>query len=570
MKVVIIGGVAGGATAAARLRRLDEKAEIVILERTGYVSYANCGLPYFVGGVITDREDLTLQTPEGFRRRFGIDVRVEQEALAVHPENHTVNVRRLADGSAYTLHYDKLILSPGARPVKPPLPGIDDPRVFTLRTVEDTLRIREYLDTHTVRRAAVVGGGFIGLEAAENLLHAGVATTLFQLDDQILLPLDKDMAAELHAYLRGCGLDLRLGAQVTGFIPGGDGLSVQAAGMEDLPVDLVLMGIGVTPESELAKKAGLTLGVKGAIAVDDHMRTSDPDIYAVGDAVEVRHFVSGAKSHIALAGPANKQGRIAADHICGIPSTFTGSQGTSVIKLFDMTAASTGLNEKMARAAGVDYGKAVTYSASHATYYPGAHNMTVKTLYDPATGRILGAQIVGFDGVDKRMDVLAAAIRAGLTAADLTELDLAYAPPYGSAKDPVNMAGYVIENLRAGRVEQHHWDEVAGLPADGSVVLLDVRTPGEVRRQGLLRPDAVNIPLDELRNRLGELDPAKKIYVNCFSGLRSYLACRILSQHGYRCSNLAGGWRFWSYNATDRAHDAAPTHLCGIPTGQGK
>ena len=570
MKVVIIGGVAGGATAAARLRRLDEKAEIVILERTGYVSYANCGLPYFVGGVITDREDLTLQTPEGFRRRFGIDVRVEHEALAIHPENHTVNVRRLADGSAYTLHYDKLILSPGARPVKPPLPGIDDPRVFTLRTVEDTLRIREYLDTHPVRRAAVVGGGFIGLEAAENLLHAGVATTLFQLDDQILLPLDKDMAAELHAYLRGCGLDLRLGAQVTGFVPGGDGLSVQAAGMEDLPVDLVLMGIGVTPESELAKKAGLTLGVKGAIAVDDHMRTSDPDIYAVGDAVEVRHFVSGAKSHIALAGPANKQGRIAADHICGIPSTFTGSQGTSVIKLFDMTAASTGLNEKTARAAGVDYGKAITYSASHATYYPGAHNMTVKTLYDPATGRILGAQIVGFDGVDKRMDVLATAIRAGLAAADLTELDLAYAPPYGSAKDPVNMAGYVIENLRSGRVEQHHWDEVAGLPADGSVILLDVRTPAEVKKQGLIRPDAVHIPLDELRDRLGELDPAKKIYVNCFSGLRSYLACRILSQHGYRCSNLAGGWRFWSYNATDRAHDAAPTHLCGIPTGQGK
>ena len=570
MKVVIIGGVAGGATAAARLRRLDEKAEIIILERSGYVSYANCGLPYYVGGVITDREDLTLQTPEGFRRRFNIDVRVEQEALAVHPENHTVNVRRLADGSTYALHYDKLILSPGARPVKPPLPGIDDPRVFTLRTVEDTLRIREYLDTHNVRRAAVVGGGFIGLEAAENLLHAGVATTLFQLDDQILLPLDKDMAAELHAYLRGCGLDLRLGAQVTGFVPGGEGLSVQAAGMEDLPVDLVLMGIGVTPDSELAKKAGLALGVKGAIAVDGHMRTSDPDIYAVGDAVEVRHFVTGAKSHIALAGPANKQGRIAADHICGIPSTFTGAQGTSIIKLFDMTAASTGLNEKMAKAAGVDYGKVVTYSASHATYYPGAHNMTIKTLYDPATGRILGAQIVGFDGVDKRMDVLSTAIRAGLTAAALTELDLAYAPPYGSAKDPVNMAGYVIEDVRSGLVEQHHWDEVAGLPADGSVLLLDVRTPAEVKKQGLIRPDAVHIPLDELRDRLGELDPSKKIYVNCFSGLRSYLACRMLRQHGFRCSNLSGGWRFWSYNATDRAYDAAPTHLCGIPTGQGK
>ena len=474
MKVVIIGGVAGGATAAARLRRLDEEAEIIILERTGYVSYANCGLPYFVGGVITDRDELTLQTPEGFRRRFGIDVRVGHEALEINPAEHTVEVRSLADGSTYTESYDKLILSPGARPVMPGLPGEDDPRVFTLRTVEDTFRIRDYLDTHPVRRAVVVGGGFIGLEAAENLLHAGVATTLLQKGSQVLPPLDADMAAEVHAYLRGCGVELRLGAHVTGFVPDGEGLSVTLEGGEAVPADLVLLGIGVMPESELA------------------------------------------------------------------------------------------------RAAGVDYGKAVTYSASHATYYPGAHNMTVKTLYDPATGRILGAQIVGFDGVDKRMDVLATAIRAGLTAADLTELDLAYAPPYGSAKDPVNMAGYVIENLRAGRVEQHHWDEVAGLPADGSVVLLDVRTPGEVRRQGLLRPDAVNIPLDELRNRLGELDPAKKIYVNCFSGLRSYLACRILSQHGYRCSNLAGGWRFWSYNATGRAHDAAPTHLCGIPTGQGK
>ena len=569
MKVVIIGGVAGGATAAARLRRLDEEAEIVVLERTGYVSYANCGLPYYVGGVITDRYELTLQTPEGFRRRFGIDVRVGHEALAICPAEHRVEVRRLADGGTYTETYDKLILSPGARPVLPGLPGEDDPRVFTLRTVEDTLRIREYLDTHPVRRAVVVGGGFIGLEAAENLLHAGAATTLLQRGSQVLPPLDGDMAAEVHAYLRGCGLDLRLNARVTGFLPGADGLSVTLEGGESIPADLVLLGIGVTPDSALAREAGLALGVKGTIAVDEHMRTSCPDIYAVGDAVEVRHFVSGVKSHIALAGPANKQGRIAADHICGIPSTFTGSQGTSVIKLFAMTAASTGLNEKLAKAVGVDYGKAVTYSASHATYYPGASNMTVKTLYDPATGRILGAQIVGFDGVDKRMDVLAAAIRAGLTADGLTELDLAYAPPYGSAKDPVNMAGYVIQNLRAGLVEQHHWDQVAGLPADGSVTLLDVRTPGEVRRQGLLRPDAVNIPLDQLRDRLGELDPAKKLYVNCYSGLRSYLACRILTQHGFRCSNLSGGWRFWSYNATGRAHDAAPTHLCGLPAGGG-
>ena len=498
MKVVIIGGVAGGATAAARLRRLDEGAEIVILERTGYVSYANCGLPYFVGGVITDRDDLTLQTPEGFRRRFGIDVRVGHEALELHPAEHTVEVRNLADGSTYTETYDKLILSPGARPVKPGLPGEDDPRVFTLRTVEDTFRIRDYLDTHPVRRAVVVGGGFIGLEAAENLLHAGVATTLLQKGDQVLPPLDPDMAAEVHAYLRGCGVELRLGAHVTGFVPEGDGLSVTLEGGERVPADLVLLGIGVMPESELARSAGLTLGVKGAIAVDEHMHTSCPDIYAVGDAVEVRHFVSGAKSHIALAGPANKQGRIAADHICGIPSTFTGSQGTSVIKLFDMTAASTGLNEKTARAAGVDYGKAITYSASHATYYPGAHNMTVKTLYDPATGRILGAQIVGFDGVDKRMDVLATAIRAGLTAADLTELDLAYAPPYGSAKDPVNMAGYVIENLRAGRVEQHHWDEVSGQ---------------EDLRQLLQRPAQLSGLPDSPSARLPLLQPGRRLAV---------------------------------------------------------
>ena len=299
------------------------------------------------------------------------------------------------------------------------------------------------------------------------------------------------------------------------------------------------------------------------------MRTSHPDIYAVGDAVELTHAVTGQKALVALAGPANRQGRVAADHICGLNQGYAGAQGSSILKLFGMTAAATGLNERSAKAAGVAYDKAVTYSASHATYYPGARNMTVKTLFDPATGRILGAQIVGFDGVDKRIDVLATAIRAGLTARQLTELDLAYAPPYSSAKDPVNMAGYVIENLRAGLMEQHHWDQVAGLPADGSVTLLDVRTPDEVKQQGLLRPDAVHIPLDELRQRLGELDPSKKVYVNCVSGLRSYVACRILSQKGFRCSNLSGGWRFWSYAATDRTHDAAPTHPCGIPTGQG-
>ena len=569
MKVVIVGGVAGGATAAARLRRLNEEAEIIVLERTGYVSYANCGLPYYIGGTIQDKGALTLQTPESFRARFDIDVRVKNEVLSVQPEEHRVTVRRLEDGSEYTETYDKLILSPGAKAIRPPLPGIDLEGIFTLRTVEDTFRIRNFLERERPKSAVVVGGGFIGLEMAENLIHAGVRTTMIQLDDQVLLPLDKDLAGEVHAYLQGQGLDLRLSTAVTGFRRRGGKLEALIGEQPPVEADLVILAIGVAPESDLARRAGLTLGQKGAIVVDEHMRTSHPDIYAVGDAVELTHAVTGQKALVALAGPANRQGRVAADHICGLNQGYAGAQGSSILKLFDMTAAATGLNERSAKAAGVAYDKAVTYSASHATYYPGARNMTVKTLFDPATGRILGAQIVGFDGVDKRIDVLATAIRAGLTARQLTELDLAYAPPYSSAKDPVNMAGYVIENLRAGLVEQHHWDQVAGLPADGSVILLDVRTPDEVKQQGLLRPDAVHIPLDELRQRLGELDPAKKVYVNCVSGLRSYVACRILSQKGFRCSNLSGGWRFWSYAATDRTHDAAPTHPCGIPTRQG-
>ena len=569
MKVVIVGGVAGGATAAARLRRLDEGAEIVILERSGYVSYANCGLPYYIGGTIQDKGALTLQTPESFRARFNIDVRVRHEVLSLQPQAHTVTVRRLDDGTEYTESYDKLILSPGAKAIRPPLPGIDLEGIFTLRTVEDTLRIREFLEHHQPKSAVVVGGGFIGLEMAENLIHAGVHTTLIQLDDQVLLPLDKDMAGEVHSYLRGQGLDLRLGTAVTGFRRQGSQLETLIGDQPPVAADLVILAIGVAPESQLARQAGLTLCQKGAIVVDAHMRTSQPDIYAVGDAVELTHAVTGQKALVALAGPANRQGRVAADHICGLGQSYAGAQGSSILKLFDMTAAAIGLNEKAAQAAGVAYDKAVTYSASHATYYPGAQNMTIKTLFDPQTGRILGAEIVGFDGVDKRIDVMAAAIRAGLTAQQLTQLDLAYAPPYSSAKDPVNMAGYVIENLRGGLVRQYHWDQVATLPDDGSVTLLDVRTPQEVEAQGLLRPDALHIPLDSLRQHLDQLDPAKEVYVNCYSGLRSYLACRILSQRGFRCCNLSGGWRFWSYAAQDRVHDATPTHLCGIPAKDG-
>lgn len=562
MKVVIVGGVAGGATAAARLRRLDESAEIVVLERTGYVSYANCGLPYYIGGVIEDREDLTLQTPESFRRRFNIDVRVSSEVTAICPEAHTVTVRRLTDGTEYTEGYDKLILSPGARAVRPDYTGLDSGPIFTLRTVEDTFAIRDFLDAARPKRAVVIGGGFIGLEMAENLVHAGVHVTLLQRSGQVMPPLDRDMAAMVHGCLRENGVDLRLNQPVEGFAPEGDGLRVLLGDQPPLYADLVILAVGVAPDSALARDAGLTLGQKGAIVVDEHMRTSAPDVYAVGDAVEVRHFVTGQPALISLAGPANKQGRIAADHICGRESVFRGSQGSSVLKLFDLTIAATGLNEKSARAAGLSYDRTVTFSASHATYYPGARDMAVKTIFERGSGRVLGAQIVGYEGADKRIDVLAAAIRAGMTGWDLQDLDLAYAPPYSSAKDPVNMAGFIIGNVLDGTVEQFHWDEAAALPRDGSVTLLDVRTPGEFRAGAI--EGFCSIPLDELRQRLDELPRGKPVYVNCHSGLRSYIACRILAGAGFRCYNLSGGYRFYQLVTGDLCPDADPRHPCGI------
>lgn len=562
MKVVIVGGVAGGATAAARLRRLDESAEIIVLERSGFVSYANCGLPYYLSGVIKSQGALTLQTPESFKNRFAVDVRVRNEAVSVDPVAKAVTVRILDEGREYTETYDKLILSPGAQPIKPGLPGMDNPRILTLRTVEDTLAIRNYMEEYRPRNAVIVGGGFIGLEVAENLLDAGIPVTLLQLMDQVLPPLDYDMACEVHHYLRGKGLDLRLREEVEGFEEGSAGVSVLLKGKKPVPAELMIMAVGVLPETALARQMGLTLGVKGAIVVNEHMETSQPDVYAVGDAVEVRHAVAGVPSHIALAGPANKQGRIAADHICGVPSSFRGSMGSSVIKLFDMTVANTGINERQAKEAGIPYDKVINYSASHATYYPGARNMTIKTVFDPETGRILGAQAVGFAGVDKRIDVLATAIRGGLTAGDLEELDLVYAPPYASAKDPVNMVGYTIENLRMGLVWQHHWHDVEALPRDGSVTLLDVRMGYEYAAGHI--PGAVNIPVDDLRGRMGELNPSKPIYVNCHSGLRSYLACRILIQNGFTCYNLSGGFRFYELVAADMAYDEDPTHPCGI------
>ncbi len=561
MKVVIIGGVAGGATAAARLRRLDERAEIVVLERGGYVSYANCGLPYYIGGVIRERAKLLLQTPESFKRRFRVDVRVQNEAIEIMPAVKQVRVRRLADGSEYVESYDKLIYAPGAKALRPPFVGQDE-RIFTLRTVEDTFAIDDYIKARAPQRAVVVGGGFIGIEAAENLVERGIGVTLIQLEDQVMLPFDYDMACILHSKLREKGIDLRLASKVISLRGDADGIAAEIEGKEPARADFAILAVGVTPETELAKKAGLALGMKGAVLVDAHMRTSDADIYAVGDAVQVKNFVTGADALVPLAGPANKQGRIAADNIAGIASVYKGAQGSSVMKLFELTAACTGLNERSARQAGRAADSALLFSPDHATYYPGAKNMTLKVIFDRADGKILGAQAIGFGGTEKRIDVLAAAIRAGFTAEDLTELDLCYAPPYSSAKDPVNMAGYVIGNLLGGLVRQHTWKDVEKIAADEGAVLLDVQTRGEYEAAHL--NGAVNIPVDELRGRMNELDKSKTIYVNCYSGLRSYIACRMLTANGFQCSNLAGGIRFYKVVAEGGGYDEVSRHLCGI------
>jgi len=562
MKVIIVGGVAGGASAAARLRRLNEQAEIILLERGAYISYANCGLPYYVGGEIEDRDDLTLQTPESFYNRFHVDVRVLQEAVAIDPARKLVTVKNHKDGTTYEENYDALILSPGAEPVVPPLPGVQDERVFTLRTIPDTLKIRAYIDEKHPKQAVVIGGGAIGMEMAENLLAAGLHVTVVELSDHLIAPLDFDMAAEVHRYARKKGLNLLLGQGVKAIEAVGSGLLVKTEG-QALPADLVLLSVGVKPESRLAREAGLQVNPKGAILVDEHMRTSAPGIYALGDAVQVTNFVTGQPAFIPMAGPANKQGRIAADNICGIPSVFKGTQGALILKLFDMAIAATGLNETAAKAAGIAYDKVYAYGASHATYYPGATNQTIKLLFSPEDGKVLGAQVVGFQGVDKRCDVLNTAIRAEMTVYDLTELELCYAPPFSSAKDPVNMAGFMAENLLTGKVKQYHWHDVSCLPTDGSVTLLDVRT-GEEYERGHIE-GTVHIPVDELREHLEELEPKKPVYVNCQSGLRSYIACRILTQNGFDAYNLAGGYRLYASVIGEQPGKDGLTHPCGVP-----
>ena len=522
MKTVIIGGVAGGASAAARLRRLNEHDEIIILERGDFISFANCGLPYYIGGEITDKRMLTLQTPESFRSRFNIDVRIKNEAVKIIPEKHIVQIRRVDSGEVYEESYDKLILSPGAKPIRPNIKGIDQPHVFTLRNIPDTMKIKSFIENEAPKKAVVVGGGYIGVEMAENLANAGLEVAVVELADHLIAPLDYDMAADVHQYIKSRGIGLYLKNGVTEIA---EKEVVLQTG--NIPADLVIISVNG----------------KGSIVVNSRMQTSHPDIYAVGDAVEVKDLVTGSPAFIPLAGPANKQGRIAADNISGIPSEYSGTQGSSVLKLFDMTVAATGLNEKRAKEAGIEYDKSYTYSASHASYYPGAENMSVKVLWDKQTHKLLGAQIVGFDGVDKRMDVLAAAIRFGAKVTDLKDLELCYAPPFGSAKDPVNMVGYVAENVISSKVKQFFWNDVEALPRDGSVTLLDVRTTSEAKR-GMI-DGAVNIPLDTLRDELENIPKEKPVYVYCHSGQRSYLACRILSGHGYDCYNLAGGWRLF-------------------------
>ena len=542
-KVVIIGGVAGGASCAARLRRLDEEMEIVLLERGPYISYANCGLPYHVGGVIASRGALLLQTPRAMRDRFNVDVRVQNEAVSIDRANKTVTVKRLDTGETYAEQYDTLVLATGSSPVRPPIPGIDSPRVQTLWTVPDTDRIREHIKADNAKSAVIVGGGFIGLEMAENLHHVGLKVTIVEALDQVMAPLDFEMALLLHEHLAQKGVGLHLSDGVASFEDAAEQVTVTLKSGTKLPTDLVILSIGVRPNGELAKAAGLEVNARGGIVVSAAMQTSDPAIYAVGDAVEVEDFIDKSRTMIPLAGPANKQGRIAADNIAGLGRTYKGTQGTSILKLFDMTVGATGLNESAAGQAGLDCDKVYLLADSHAGYYPGAQSMSVKVLFEKPTGRILGAQLVGFGGVDKRLDVLAAAIRGGMTAEDLSQLELAYAPPFSSAKDPVNMVGFMIENLLEGTVKQFHWQEAAGLLEAGHT-LVDVRTPAEYA-QGHI-DGAVNIPVDDLRGRLDELDPRKPVYVYCQSGQRSYLACRILTGRGFAASHLAGGYRLYA------------------------
>lgn len=541
MKHIIIGGVAGGATAAARIRRADEGAEIVMLERGKYISYANCGLPYYIGGVISDRERLFVQTPESFGKRFNIDVRVENEVVEIQPKEHTVTIRR-KDGSQYKETYDKLLLSPGASPVRPPLPGIDSEGIFTLRNVNDTDRIKTYLTTKSVKRAVVVGAGFIGLEMAENLHHAGVDVSVVEMGNQVMAPVDFSIAAHLHQHLTQKGVSLYLEQAVAAFERKGNEIRVILKSGETIVADMVILSIGVRPETTLAKAAGLHIGETGGIWVDEYLQTSEADIYAVGDAIEFPHPITGKPWLNYLANPANRQGRIVADNMVeGNKYAYEGAIGTAIAKVFDMTVASTGLAAKRLKQLGMEYAVSVTHSGSHAGYYPDALPLTVKLVFHPKTGKLYGAQSVGYDGVDKRIDQIALLIKQGGTVYDLIRLEHAYAPPFSSAKDPIAIAGYVASNIISRAMPAITWRDLLATDRS-SVMLLDVRTAEEFSFGSL--PGAVNIPLDDLRERMQELPKDKEIIVFCAVGLRGYLAQRILRGHGYTAvRNLIGGYK---------------------------
>ncbi len=542
-RVLIVGGVAGGASCAARLRRMDEHAEVFIFERGRHVSFANCGLPYYLGGVITGRSRLLVATPERFRDAMNIEVRTRHEVRAIDRAAKTIEVNHVETDQVSTERYDVLVLAPGAAPVRPPLPGVDLPGVFTLRNLEDTDAMQRWIDRQEAERAVVVGGGYIGLEMAENLARRGLEVSLLEAADQAMAPFDPEMVTPVYDELQRQGVDLYRNMPAAGFEPGpGDTLTVLTHRSERFSADLVVLAAGVQPEVGLARAAGIELGATGGIRVDDRMRTSDPSIFAVGDAVEVRDFVTGRPALVPLAGPANRQGRVAADVIAGRDARFRGVQGTAVVGVFDLTLAMTGASEKALRRAGVAYAKSYNHPAHHAGYYPDAHRMALKLLYAPEGGRLLGAQAVGKAGVDKRIDVIAMAIQMGGTVFDLEEAELCYAPQYGSAKDPVNLAGFVAGNTLRGDVATVFWDEWLLRQQDGSPMplVLDVRPAGTAA--ALPIPGTLNIPLGELRTRLGELPRDREVWVHCAAGQTSYFATRVLRQHGFeKVSNLSGG-----------------------------
>ncbi|HBC3931155.1 TPA: FAD-dependent oxidoreductase [Vibrio parahaemolyticus] len=562
-KILIVGGVAGGASAAARARRLSEDAEIIMFERGSFVSFANCGLPYHIGGDIKDRSKLLLQTPESFLARFNVDVRVMNEVISIDRHNKQVTVKNLLDSSEYTESYDFLLLSPGAGPVVPPIPGIDNPLTHSLRNIPDMDRIIQTIQMNNTEHATVVGGGFIGLEMMEAFHQLGIKTTLIEMADQVMTPVDREMAGFAHAEIRQKGIDLKLGValQAIEYVPNehiasiGSGedtehqhiegeLNLTLSNGESLTTDILIMAIGVRPETKLAKEAGLQIGELGGIYTNEMMQTSDPSIYAVGDAVEEKDFVTGAQTLVPLAGPANRQGRMAADNMLGRSETYQGTQGTAICKIFDLAVASTGKNEKQLKRDGVEYEKVYVHTASHASYYPGAEIVSFKMLFDPKTGKIFGAQAVGKDGVDKRIDVMAVAQRAGMTVEQLQHLELTYAPPYGSAKDVINQAAFVANNIIKSDATPIHFDEMDSLTEEQ--VLLDVRNPGELENVGFIK-DAINIPVDQLRHRMDELPKDKEIVIYCQVGLRGNVAYRQLVNNGFKARNLIGGYRTYKF-----------------------